>query len=223
MARLKDRERAIVLRKKGMSYSQIKKTLQVSKGTLSVWLKDYPLSEKRIKELRDWNEKRIENCRKTKLEKKEKRLEKFYQEQRKNIFPFNKRELYFAGLFLYWGEGAKSQFSTLSVSNSNPSVIIFFIVWLIKSLKIPKEKLKVRLHLYQDMNIKEEINFWSKILNIPLNQFAKPYIKKSLSVRINHKGGFRHGTCNLEISNARLAEKTHMAIKAIANKYNKGM
>lgn len=61
----------------------------------------------------------------------------------------------------------------------------------------------------------------AKTLDIPLNQFTKPYVKKTSSLRINHKGGFGHGTCRVWVSAAELAEKMHMAIKAIADKYNK--
>lgn len=221
MARFKDREKAINLRKQGMSYSQIKKILKVSKGTLSLWLRDYPLSKQRIRELRDWNEQRIEKCRETKRKKKEERLKNFYQQQKKFIFPLNKREFYLAGLFLYWGEGSKSAPTALSISNTDPSVIKFFIAWLIKSLKVPQEKLGVQLHLYNDMNIDKEIEYWSKTLKIPIKQFTRPYIKKTSSKRINHKGSFGHGTCNARIGGARLAERAHMSIKAIADKYYK--
>ena len=221
MARLKDHEKALALRKQGMSYSQIKKILGVSKSTLSNWLRDYPLSEQRIRELRDWNEQRIERCRETKRKKKEKRLNEFYQKQKRVIFPLSKRELYLAGLFLYWGEGSKSQPTDLSISNSDPSIINFFIYWLSKSLSVPKKKMRVYLQLYSDMDIKKEIKFWSEALKIPLRQFSRPYVKKSSSERINHKGGFGHGTCQLRIGSARIAEKTHMALKAIADRYNK--
>ena len=204
-----------------MSYSQIKKILKVSKSTLSLWLRNYPLSKQRIRELRDWNEQRIERCRETKRKKKEERLNQFYKEQKKLLFPFNKREFFLAGLFLYLGEGKKSDLFELSLSNTDPSIIKFFIAWLLKSLLVPKEKIKIHLHLYNDMDIKKEVEFWSKTLDIPLNQSTKPYIKKTSSSRINHKGGFGHGTCNAKVGDARLTEKVHMAMKAITDKYNK--
>jgi len=221
MARFRDHEKALILRREGKSYSQIKKILGTSKSTLSYWLKDYPLSAQRIRELRDWNEQRIEKCRETKRKKKEKRLKDIYQEQKRLIFPFRTREFYLAGLFLYWGEGSKSHPNMLSISNTDPSIIKFFITWLTKSLKVPREKLKVHLHLYKDMNIQKEIQFWSKNLKTPQNQFNKPYIKKSSSETINHKGAFGHGTCNVGLGDARLSEKVLMAIKAITDKYNK--
>lgn len=219
MARFKDREKAIILRKQGKSYSQIKKDLKVSKSTLSMWLRNYPLSKQRIRELRDWNEQRIEKFRKTMRRKREKRLKEIYRIQKKLIPFLNNREFFIAGLFLYWGEGSKSQPTGLAISNTDPSIIQFFIIWLTKSLKLLKNKLRVQLHLYKDMDIEKEIQFWSKTLSIPNSQFNKPYIKRSLLRAINHKGGFGHGTCQISIGGARLAENIHMAIKVISDRY----
>jgi hypothetical protein len=155
-------------------------------------------------------------------EKKEERLNEFYAEQKKIILPFTKRDLLVAGLFLYWGEGSKTLSSSVSVSNTDPSVINFFAYWAANVLKVPKEKMHVTLHLYDDMNIPKEIEYWSKKLTIPKKQFTKPYIKQSSIKAINHKGGFGHGTCNLRIANARLSEKVLMTIKAISNEYSNG-
>lgn len=220
MARKKDREKALILRKNGKSYSQIKKILKVSKSTLSAWLKDYPLSEERIRELRDHNAQRIEKYCRTRRRKKEERLNKCFKEEKKIIFPINEKEIYLAGLFLYWGEGAKTRWVELALSNTDPAVIKFFIFWLTSSLKVPREKLTVRLHLYKDMDVNSEIKYWSKNLCFPVEQFKKSYIKNTLLKDINYKGGYGHGTCNLRVGNARLSEKVHMAMKAIAEKFN---
>ena len=226
MARLQDRDKVLRLRKeKQMSYSQIKKLLGISKSTLSYWLRDYPLSERRIKELQRMgarqSEQAIEKYRTTMRRKKEKRLAETYKTQKKLILPLSKREFFVAGLLLYWGEGAKSQQYGLNVTNSDPSVIKFFICWLTKILSVSKSEIRIQLHLYSDMNINREIKYWSETLKIPAKQFARPYIKKTSSKRINHKGGFGHGTCNARVGGARLAEKVRMAIKAIADKYSK--
>lgn len=217
MARFKDREKALTLRKNGMSYSQIKKELGISKSTLSGWLKDYPLSKKRIEELRDCNEQRIERFRETMRAKREARLSIFYEQEKVKIFPISKRELYLAGLFLYWGEGSKSlSAARLQISNTDPAAVKFFIHWL-EILGVPKVKMRVQLHLYNNMDIGEETDFWVKALKVGKNQFSKPYIKRSFLSRINHKGGFGHGTCNLKIGDARLSERVLMALKVVSD------
>ncbi len=219
MARLKDHEEALILRKREMSYSQIKEILKVSKSTLSLWLGNYPLSKERIRELRGWNERRIEKFRETMRQKREERLKEIYETQKKFLLPLKDRELFVLGLGLYWGEGTKFRMDRLSISNNDPSVVNFFIHWLNKSLNVPKKKIRILLHLYNNMNIKKEMKFWSNMLKIPLAQFNRPYIKKTSSNRINHKGGFGHGTCNARINSVPLAEKIFMSLKVISNKY----
>ncbi len=41
--------------------------------------------------------------------KRERRLKRQYNDVRKMLLPFSKRELFIAGLFLYWGEGGKTE------------------------------------------------------------------------------------------------------------------
>lgn len=221
MARFVDHEKALALRKQGMSYSQIKAILKISKGTLSHWLGKFPLSKERIRELRDGGGVRIERFRETMRLKKAKRLNEFYVEQKKLVLPLSRRDVFIGGLFLYWGEGTKSHPADLTVTNTDPAMLKFFIKWLKICFAVPKTSLKIQLHLYNDMDIKKEINFWSKTLNISTQQFIKPYIKESFLKDINHKGGFGHGTCSVRIGNARLSEKVLMAIKVITDKYLK--
>lgn len=219
MAKIKIRQRALTLRKQEMSYSQIKRILGVSKSTLSYWLRDFPLSKERIRELRDRNESRIEKFRETMRLKRERRLTSFYNEEKKKWLPFSKRELFIAGLFLYWGEGSKKVPCQLSLNNTDPKVIKFYLYWLVKILGVPKNEIRAYVHLYKDMNIKKETLFWSLLLKISPDQFVKPYIKESTRSQIDHKG-FGHGTCALYVNNVRLKERVMMALKAIADYYS---
>lgn len=215
MARILDKEKAIKLRRQGLSYSQIKGRMGLSKSTLSVWLKDYPLSDDQIKKLRDFNPRRIERCRNTKAKKVEERLEKVYRNVSRDISKLSKRDLFIAGIFLYWGEGAKSENSTTALSNTNPAILRFFLKWL-KLFNIDNEKLYITLQLYSDMDIKKEIKFWSKELKLPEYSFKKPYVKTSTLSGITYKRGFGHGTCNIRIFNRDLAEYVHMGMKKIS-------
>ena len=151
--------------------------------------------------------------------KKDKRLAVCYDEEKKKLLPLSWKELLLAGLFLYWGEGVKSLTSSVSLNNTDPEIVKFFTYWLTKILRIPKGKIKIYVHLYQDMNIKRELDFWSKELNISRSQFAKPYIKKSKRENLTHKG-FGHGTCGVCVGNVRLKERIIMSLKATADYYN---
>ncbi|TSA44360.1 helix-turn-helix domain-containing protein [bacterium] len=218
MARIKDKQRALDLRKEGKSYSQIRSAIGVSKSTLSYWLRDFPLPEARIRELRDWNQQRIEHYRQTRLKTRTNRLNKIYLEQKKIIFPLSKRDILIAGLFLYWGEGSKTRISELEIANTDPAVPKFFIYWVTKFLKLDRQKIKIHLHLYSDMSTKKETEFWSSALEIPKNQFRKPYIKENSSKFIN-RGTFGHGTCTIKVSNARVSEEVMMGLKTIRDRF----
>lgn len=209
---------AIKLRKQGKSYSQIKEKLNVSKSSLSLWLRNYPLSEERIRELRDWNEQRIEKFRNTMKKKRETRLNILLEKLRKHILPLSEKELFIAGLMLYWGEGAKTTPFVASLSNTNPEIVKFFLYWLDEIMKFPKNKIIVRLHLYRDMNINEEINYWSRALNVSVNQFKSPYIKKTTLKGLTYKS-FGHGTCNIIVYGRDIIEKIMCGIKAISGGY----
>ncbi len=217
--RTQDKQKAIKLRLEGNSYSQIKKELNVGKGTLSNWLKNYPLPEKQLRALRDFNAQRIEKYRETCRKRKEEILNKIYKEEKEKIFPLSKRDLFIAGLFLYWGEGGKTKESELILSNTNPAILKFFIYWIETIGNMEREKIKIKLHLYKDMDINKEINFWSKILNIKKSHFTKPYIKDSTKSSLTYKTGFGHGTCNVRIANAILCKKVLMGLKTIEDDF----
>jgi len=215
MARKLDKQKAIKLRQKGYSYSQIKEKLGINKSTLSGWLYDMPLSEERIRELRDFSPQRIERYRNTMIAKKETRLKEVYKKVSKDIGKFSKREIFLLGLFLYWGEGTKNSNCSVVLTNTNPAMIKFFIKWL-ELFEIKKKDLKIRLHLYSDMDIGQGIDFWSKELKISRNQFQKPYIKKTLLTSITYKNGFGKGTCCVIFENRDLWEYIKMGLKYVS-------
>ena len=213
--------RAIELRKEGKSYSQIKNELQVSKSSLSLWLRDFPLPHEILVQLRDFNEKRIESFRNTWRRKRAARLRSIYKSQQQVLLPLTKRELYVAGLFLYWGEGGKTSNGMASLSNTNPKVMKFFLKWLTEILEVPKDKVIVRLHLYKDMDVRSETQFWSRELNLPLEQFRKPYIKETTLRGLTYKT-IGHGTCNLIVYGQELREKILMGMEVVGDAFIEG-
>ncbi|HSW96660.1 MAG TPA: helix-turn-helix domain-containing protein [Candidatus Saccharimonadales bacterium] len=223
MARIKDRQKAIELRSQGWTYGAIKKELGLSKSTLSGWLTKYPLNQEQLQLLQvnksKSREAAIEKTSNIKRKKRELRLKAIYEAEKKEWIKLSRRELILSGLFLYWGEGGKAIWNSVTLNNTDPQLVKFTLIWLTEGFGIPKEKIKVYVHLYSDMNPKESIDFWSRELNLPLTQFMKPYIKTSRREDITHKG-FGYGTCGLVVNNTRLKEKIMMGIKVIADHYS---
>lgn len=209
------------MRKKGASYSQIKNELGIAKSTLSGWLKDFPLSRERINQLRANNEGRIEKFRQTMCQKKENRLKRVYEQEKSKLSQFSNQQLFAAGLALYLGEGSKAEWFRVALTNTDPKVLVFFESWLLSFYNVKREKMRVALQLYKDMDIDAEKKYWSKMLGIPTIQFIKPYVKASVSGRINHKGSFGHGTCAISVYDVALKEKIMMQLKILTEQMSK--
>jgi len=219
MARFADKEKARTLRAQGRSYSEIKELLKVGKGTLSAWLADMPLTPEQMRQVRDFNPRRIERFRETMSKKRNARLEIAYEEAKKDIGKLSRRELLIAGLYLYWGEGNKSGQGNVGISNTDPAVILAFLDWA-KVMEIPKERLYVRLHLYVDMDIERETLYWSKVLRFPRTQFRKPYIKTSTLSGLTYKT-IGHGTCNIRFENVPMWEYITGALRYLREQHTR--
>jgi hypothetical protein len=221
MALREKKSLAIEMRQSGASYSQIKDAIGVSKASLSLWLHDMPLSDARIKELRDHSVVRIEKFRNTMRQKREARWAQVRTRTSKDIGALSKRDIFIAGLFLYWGEGGKTSPNSTSLSNTDPATILFFMRWL-EQLGVPRARMKVHVHLYADMDIEKELKYWSKTLGLPRGAFRKPYVKSSNRSGLTYKQKFTHGTCNLIFENRDVAEYVSSALAQLRSLFLAG-
>lgn len=217
MTRFLDREKARILRAEGKSYSDIRKIVDVGKGTLSSWLRDMPLSEEQMRGVRDLNPRRIERFRETVRRKRQMRLDAAYTQAKKDIGRLSRRDLLVFGFALYWAEGTKSHRGRNEVANTDPYIIRACLQWL--ELLPLKPNIKVRLQLYADMDQQGEVAYWSRILGIPKSQFRKPSIKKSTLSGLSRKSGHGHGTCDLVFDNMPLWEYISMALKYLRESF----
>src|SRR3989338_8044167 len=211
--RAADREKAIQLRvKHQLGYGVIAKQLSVPKSTLSYWLKDLPLSASRILELRreSWSrgEAKREVFRQTMRKKRVAREEAIYQEQLKKFNKISGQTLFVAGLMLYLAEGDKKSPSTVSISNTDPFIIKFFIWWAEKFLYLSRSKMHAQLHLYETMNIPTEKKFWLKQLGFRRSQLYKDQIRPLRPGSFSYSEGHRHGTCQVRMGGVK--EKTEL-------------
>jgi transcriptional regulator with XRE-family HTH domain len=108
MAKLKEKEKAIKLRKQGLSYSEILKQVSVSKSTLSLWLRSVGLTERQKQRL---TKKKLASMKRGWEAKHQKRVEKekkIITAAKKEIKSISSKELKLIGITLYWAEGAKA-------------------------------------------------------------------------------------------------------------------
>lgn len=221
MARIIERRKAIKLRQQGKTFTCIKERLGVSKSTLSYWIKDVPLTLAQQEKIsKDAKAKRIEAYIRTVRERRKRIFEDYYRVAQKELLPISIRDFLMAGLFLYLGEGSKSDWNQVCISNSDPAIIKFSTVWLTKILGVKKSDIRVAVHLYRDMDIERELNFWQKTVGVPRKQFWEPYIKKTSSQKIDHPT-FGHGTCKISYGNTKLKRGIIAKIKVLLDEITK--
>ena len=97
------------------------------------------------------------------------------------IGSFSERDMFMAGLGLYWGEGYKDSNGELGFTNSNPDMIIFYIKWL-SLFGVRKDDLIFRLTInkFFEKYKKEIENFWVQLLLVSEDQFSKTTIIQSI-------------------------------------------
>jgi len=218
------REEVIKLRiEQKLSYGEIKKRLGVPKSTLSYWLREFPLSEEMILELRrhGWKkgEASRERFRNTMKRKQELKRREVYKKYQKRLDKISEDAFFVAGLMLYLAEGGKSNYAQISLANTDPRIIKFFIKWINDFLNINKKEIKIQLHLYENMDIEKEKNFWKNELGLPEIQFYKPEIRKLQKSSFSYRESFRHGTCSIYVLGVEKKREVMMGIQAFLDKF----
>lgn len=222
--------KAVALRKKGLSYSEILRQVPVAKSTLAVWLHSVGLSKKQKQRLTD---KKIASALRGGARKKEIRIQKtqvIFQEAAKDIKSISQKELFLIGVVLYWTEGSKEKEqhpgSGVQFCNSDPYMIKLFLKWLYDICKISKKRIDFDIYIHENSknNLESVIDYWSKHTGFTKEIFKHIYFKKN-KIKTNRKniGNSYYGVVKIKVkSSSDLLRKIAGWIQAI-NRYYWGM
>lgn len=178
-----EKMRAKELRANGKSLGAIAKELNVSKGSVSLWVRDVNLSIEQKKKL-DSNSKIYRHYRSP--ESRRKAIHSFINNHRNKRLEFQEKgrvlarennKLHLMGCMLYWTEGTKSK-NELKFSNTDIDMILLFLKFLYECYGVDKRKLKCRVGSVPIQRIKKAEQFWSITTGIPLELFQKALIDK---------------------------------------------
>lgn len=198
---------AIKLRKKGLSYNEILKHIPVSKGTLSLWLRDIPLSSAQKKKLytdtRQKNARRLANLMR---QRKQDQIKVIASKAKVEVQELKKDVFFVAGVMLYWAEGDKSEETEqVKFTNSDHNMIKFMMRWFRKYCSIGEDKFKIQIHIHELQNKEKIIKHWISTTKLPRSQFHKTQIKQTT---LGHrKNKLYNGTCSIRISSRALFRK----------------
>jgi AcrR family transcriptional regulator len=166
--KLAERERARRLRATGLALAEIAARLGVSKGSVSLWVRDVGFEPRpRVGPGR----RRAPNALQR---RKQAEIDRLLADGRQRVGRLSEREFLIAGVALYAGEGAKRDGQIL-FANSDPRMVAFFCAWLRRFFQIDESRLRVRLYLHEGLDLAASTTYWSQVTGIPPAQFGKPY------------------------------------------------
>ena len=204
MAKTKEKNKAIRLRKKGKSIKDIAESIKIAKSTVSIWCRDIELTPEQIKKLcqkriKGGYEGRIKGAR-MQHERRIEKIERCRKEGAKKIGKLSKRDLLIAGLSLYWGEGSKKSRS-VRFSNSDPESIKFMIAVFKGVFGIKKDRFSAYIGINQihKDRIEEVEGYWSKVAGIPRSQFTKTTLIKARNKKNYSNSPVHYGTVTIRI------------------------
>jgi hypothetical protein len=170
----KEKSEAIRLRKGGFSYNEILNHVNVSKSTLSLWLRDVGLAQhqaQRLTEKRRVAQKIAQaSCRSNRIA----RETVIIVEAKKEIGKISPRELWLIGTSLYWAEGSKQKehnvSQKVSFSNSDPKMILLFQKWLTLSCGLEKTAITPSIYIHRTGNVAKAKKFWERLLDMKIEK-----------------------------------------------------
>jgi len=84
--------------------------------------------------------------------------------------------------------------------NSDPGMIRLMMGWFRLICRVPNTKFRIRIQCHGADRVGEYQEYWSRIVNIPLTQFTKPYIRISPASKKKTGNLCPYGICNIRIS-----------------------
>ncbi|MEW2405975.1 hypothetical protein [Streptomyces griseoviridis] len=190
------RARARELRLQGWTYDQIELELGCSRGSVSHWVRDLPRPERpaaqeqaRLAARKRWEHEltvRDEERRRTKTAASA------------EVGPLSDRELFLAGVSLYWAEGSKdkpyARRESVIFVNSDPGVIEVYLAWL-GLLGVGPERLRFSVMIHESADVEAAERYWAELVGADRSAFNKTTLKKHNPKTVRKNVGASYRGC----------------------------
>lgn len=165
--KLEEQEQAREMRARNMTLQDIATELNVSKSSVSLWVRDVPFTPSKR---RTGPQRRPHRFHEAKLAQ----IAALNAEGVERIGTLSDAAFLAAGAALYAGEGTKRD-GAVRFANSDPTMVEFFCAWFRRFFEIDEARLRGRVYLHAGLDIDAATAHWSEVTGIPIEQFRKPY------------------------------------------------
>ncbi|MER6268716.1 hypothetical protein ACWCYL_09290 [Streptomyces sp. 900105755] len=190
------REKARELRLQGWTYNQIQAELGCSKSSVSLWVRDLPHPEPKCTPEEQRARMNAGLARFRAARDLERTATK--QEAAAAIGDLSDRELFIAGVALYWAEGSKDKpyrrTEVLQFINSDPNVIKLFLGWL-DLLEVTRDRLTLRVSIHETADVQAAEEFWADVTGVEASAFSRATLKKHSPRTVRKNTGDSYHGC----------------------------
>jgi transcriptional regulator with XRE-family HTH domain len=212
-----EREKARELRRRrGLPIKHIARLVGVAPSTVSVWVRDVPLTTRQLEALRQLNPAYNRQLRGATRNAEKGRVRRLAYQQAGRAAARDGEPLHIAGAMLYWAEGDKRSKNCARISNSDPEVLRLFVRFLRTHFDVADEKLRVTCHLFAD-HVERQLEieqYWLDVVDLPRSclckSFVNVYSKYSQKKRRNK---LPYGTCRMTVHSTQIVQSIYGAIQ----------
>lgn len=198
-----------------LSLCEIAARLGVSKGSVSLWVRDLPLSQPEIKKRKmiGWTvagKTRTKNAKAVRMQ---------YQRNGYQL-AITKRNnpLFVAGCMAYWAEGAKNR-NTASICNIDPYFLRLWMRFMRQFFDVKESDFRIQIRCYLNNGLRQDQieSYWLEQLSIPKNCLNKTLIVKKHPMSSGAKKN-RHpyGVVRINVNSTEIVQQIFGGIKFIA-------
>ncbi|MGO8958475.1 MAG: helix-turn-helix domain-containing protein [Streptosporangiaceae bacterium] len=193
------RARARDLRASGHTYDEIASELGVSKGSVSLWVRDQPRTGRlSYAEFRKRNADGVAAYWDAQRELRAARRQVVCDEAAAQIGTLTDREILIAGSVAYWCEGSKSKSycprDRVVFINSDPGLILLFLRFL-AAVGVAPDRLICQVHIHESADVEAAQRFWRDVTGVPADQFRRPLLKRHNPKTVRKNTGEQYRGC----------------------------
>jgi hypothetical protein len=199
-----------------MSVKEIARVVGVAPSSVSVWVRDIPLTPDQLESLRQRNPAYNRQLRgATRNAERGRERRRGYQEEGR-VLARQGDPLHAAGAMLYWAEGDKSTRNAARISNSDPEVLKLFVRFLRECYGVRDDRIRATCNLFADhVSRQREIErFWLGTLQLPerclCQSTVNVYSKYSQKKR---RGKLPYGTTRVTVHSTQVVQSIYGAIQ----------
>lgn len=213
-------EQALQFRTRGFTLEEIAKICNVSKSTVSKWLKNNTISENVTKQ----NKKRAgqENAKRLKLMSKTRDSERSYRYKEAvrsaetEYKHYKSSPLFMAGLMLYFTQGDLKNEHQVRLSGTEEKAHKIFIKFATEYLGVPKSSIHFWISLYKGQSEEVCMKRWKTATTLPYSQFYKNQYINTKKTKDTLHNGVGNTIIGSTVLKHKLAKWIELSLKELA-------